>query len=391
MSTFRRATLLALALVASTSPGLDAQPRIRNYALKAQPQQRWMLAAQPTVSIGGADSGAQELSMVASTFRMPGGSVVVAVMRQAELRLFDSRGRYLQSLGRKGRGPGEFPVLWSAFALRDSLLGIDAAGIGQLFGPDGKFVRTIPRTSAFGRRLEVAGYFGDGATFGYFYPDPLERAPSGESVIDAMLVRVSPSRTDSLRRVAAGSVNRRGGGEPTAVAYAARLQLAVFGDRFCESSSSDYVVRCYLADGKSHVEIRRPDARTAAITQGDRDRFFAGIDKANPDPRAAGYRREIRERTEFARVRPQIGRLVAGATGELWVGSYDPAESVDGTLHPSPDSATTWQVYSATGDWLAQLRLPARFRLFDAGRDWILGVRRDEDDVEYVELYQLTR
>ncbi|MCC6930124.1 MAG: hypothetical protein IT359_14160 [Gemmatimonadaceae bacterium] len=350
-----------------------------------------MLSAQPTVSIGGADSGAQELSMVASTFRTPRGSIVVAAMRQAELRLFDSRGRHLQSVGRKGRGPGEFPVLWRAYALRDSILGMDAAGIGQLFGPDGKFVRTIPRTSAFGRRLEVAGYFGDGATFGYFYPDPLERAPSGESAIDAMLVRVSASRTDSLRRVAAGTVNRRGTGEPTAVAYAARLQLAVFDNRFCESSSSDYIVRCYLADGKPQLEIRRPDARTAAITQSDRDRFFAGIDKANPDPRAAGYRREIRERTEFARVRPQIGRLVAGTTGELWVGSYDPAESVDGTLHPSPDSATTWQVYSATGDWLAQLRLPVRFRLFDAGRDWILGVRRDEDDVEFVELYRLTR
>jgi hypothetical protein len=48
-------------------------------------------------------------------------------------------------------------------------------------------------------------------------------------------------------------------------------------------------------------------------------------------------------------------------------------------------------VYDANGGPLARVRLPARFDPFHIGKDFVLGVRKDELDVEHVELYRLTR
>lgn len=374
------------------STALRAQARVVKYGRDAHPAVRLALSESAMVRIGGSDSGPADLSMVTSVFRSTSGDIVAALMGAAELRIFNARGGFVRAVGRKGRGPGEFPMLWKAWRVKDGIFGVDQAGVVQVFDAGGRYVRTIPRLSAYGRRLEVVGYFGDSSALGYFYPDPLERSPGGSSTVPAVIVRSSGEQSDSLVRVVAGTVHRRGSEQPTAVAFAARLQVAVFPDGFCVSESSEFVIRCFEPTGKESIGIRLVGVEKAVkIGDAERQRFFAGMDRANPDPRAAGLRKELRDRTQFAEFRPSIGRMVASAANELWVGSYDPAEALPGTVNPSPDGETTWRVYSRSGRWEGELRTPARWRLMDAGRDWVLGVRRDEDDVEYVELYSFSR
>lgn len=390
--TLGRAAIVMLVLAWPSATPAQSSPRARRSV--TGPSQQWTLPTQPLLRLGGKTDGPEVFTNITSVLRTSRGDVAVGLMGDGEIRVFDAKGRHLNTLGKRGRGPGEFPVLWRVFRVGDELYGLDNAGITQVFGRDGKYTRTIPRLSAFGRRLEIAGFLRDGTVVGHYYPDPLERAPTGESSVPAMLVRLSPSRTDadSLFRVVAGTVHRRGADEPTAVAYAPRLQVATLADRFCLSASGEYRVSCYDATGKPVLQLSRPtDPRTSAITQADREAFFAGMDRANPDPRAAAFRRQIRERTEFAKVRPQIGRLLASTDHELWVGSYDPSEAIPGTVNPSPQQPMIWRVYSPNGEWLAELRTPARFRLMDVGRDWILGVSRDADDVEVVEMFAVVR
>jgi hypothetical protein len=48
-------------------------------------------------------------------------------------------------------------------------------------------------------------------------------------------------------------------------------------------------------------------------------------------------------------------------------------------------------VFDAEGRQLGTLAMPPRFRLTDAGPDYVLGVGRDDMDVEKVQLFRLDR
>lgn len=358
-------------------------------ARHAQPQ--WRLSDRPLLRLGATDGGPQEFSMVTSVLRWPSGEVVVALMGQAELRVFAPDGRHPRTMGRKGRGPGEFPVLWQAFRVGDALHGLDNAGITQVFTLDGQYRRTVPRISVEGQRLLRLGTFGDGSTLGTYYPDPLANVPSGRTAYMAQVVRVKGDSQVRHARLPAGVLSRRGEETPMALAFGPRLHAAVFESHYCLGYSERFAISCHDMNGRVIAEIRRTGDAPARITEQDRQRYFAGMDKANPDPRAAEFRQQIRVITQFADGRPAFGSLVPSQAGELWVSDFDASEAIAGTLNPSPDEPLMWSVFSRDGRPLANVRTPERFRLMDAGRDWIAGIERDADDVEQVVVYGVMR
>ena len=81
---------------------------------------------------------------------------------------------------------------------------------------------------------------------------------------------------------------------------------------------------------------------------------------------------------------PEIGEVLTDTEGCLWVLDF-PRIGDDETRVKAPG------VFDSTGQWLARVRLPPRFQLLDVGRDYILGIRRDSLDVQFVELYDLRR
>ena len=78
---------------------------------------------------------------------------------------------------------------------------------------------------------------------------------------------------------------------------------------------------------------------------------------------------------------PAYTGIALSAEGYLWVREYD----LPG------NEANNWSVFDAEGTLLGTLGLPPRFRPLDIGPDYILGVWRDEDDVEHVRMYDLVK
>lgn len=66
------------------------------------------VSSAPAVQIGSVEDGATALYRVTDAVRMANGGIAVANSGSGEIRLFDSRGRFLHSLGGSGGGPGEF-------------------------------------------------------------------------------------------------------------------------------------------------------------------------------------------------------------------------------------------------------------------------------------------
>ncbi len=87
----------------------------------------------------------------------------------------------------------------------------------------------------------------------------------------------------------------------------------------------------------------------------------AAVDQLPPPDPAVGIR--------FIRISPQ---------GHLWV---------RGPIRPN--APVNWTVYDLDAKPLARVTTPARFDLHEIGRDYLLGVGRDEFDVEYVQLFRL--
>ena len=53
--------------------------------------------------------------------------------------------------------------------------------------------------------------------------------------------------------------------------------------------------------------------------------------------------------------------------------------------------ANRWGVFSPEGNFHGHVEMPDRFQVMSIARDYVLGVSRDEFDVERVELYRLDR
>ena len=74
-----------------------------------EPAAEWRLSSLPAVDIGLAQGDERyELSGATSSLQLEDGRIVVANSGTNELRFFDREGRFLETAGRKGEGPGEF-------------------------------------------------------------------------------------------------------------------------------------------------------------------------------------------------------------------------------------------------------------------------------------------
>lgn len=85
---------------------------------------------------------------------------------------------------------------------------------------------------------------------------------------------------------------------------------------------------------------------------------------------------------QFPDSMPAFRSLFLDDTGNLWVQEYRAA----GNRGPA-----RWRVYDRRGFPLAYVSGPERFRPTDIGRDFVLGIRKDDLDVEHVELHELER
>ena len=74
-------------------------------------------------------------------------------------------------------------------------------------------------------------------------------------------------------------------------------------------------------------------------------------------------------------LKPYYGRATVGSDGTVWVGPLD--------------GGSGWTAFDAAGRYVGVVALSDRFTPHDSGPGWLLGVFRDENDVEYVRLYEL--
>jgi hypothetical protein len=156
--------------------------------------------------------------------------------------------------------------------------------------------------------------------------------------------------------------------------YGRRSYTALFGDHFYFGSSDSWEIEVRASDGSLERLIRRP-IPNAPITAAEADAYHESLRERMT--RMSGMWRGLYEQVTLPETKPAYGRLLADAEGNLWVSAYD--------------DEGTWTVFDAEGRLLGTMEIEGDVRVVEIGGDYLLGVWRDDLDVERVFLYGLAK
>ncbi|HEY0928537.1 MAG TPA: hypothetical protein VGE27_01355 [Gemmatimonas sp.] len=316
--------------------------------------------------------------------------LLVADGQSSELRVFSLREqRHLSTIAKKGQGPGEIEDLWSLWRTPNGIVAEDAAGKASLFHSDGRFVRVMPRVNAgAAQRADRIGMVNDTLAVVRLVDRVPEMKVGEERVISMGLALASGATPQTVVRYPERQVVRRTEGRPRANVFGATTIAAVAKDRLCVGHPDRYIIDCYSVVGRHLHRIERTAMPSVRVTEQRRADYFAGEAAANPGPRGAAYVAQLRSAVRFAATVPMFGEFIGASNGDLWVGPYIPAGPLP-AKRTFLERSTTWSVFSPTGQWKADVQLPARFQLLAIDGNRLAGVARTVEDVEQVVILQL--
>ena len=380
--------------VAAQSVRDSAGMRVVHYSLHAKPHAPWTIGTRPLQSIGSDGTGATEFTDVRGVIRLSDGRLAVASSATNEIRVFTPDGTYERSLGRTGGGPGEFRRLTRLLRWGDTLIGVDVDSRAHVFDPSGHLARSLqPARRAGTRNPQRIGAGTSGATY-VVVTEGTAREEVDRQVIMQTLAR-SDLAGDSLSPVVTFPAYRavRVGGAPSRLLLDAEGVTAAAQDRSCVGYSDEFMVTCYDRMNRPVVRIVR-DVASRGLQESERALVRRAYLDANRDAPPAVRQQMERAVQEFrfASRASAFTRLVLSTSGELWVGPFEPGYGLPGpTAALVSKTAQTWNVFSADGVWLAEVVVPPRFVVHEAGRDYLAGVAFDADDVERVVVWAVRR
>jgi hypothetical protein len=110
------------------------------------------------------------------------------------------------------------------------------------------------------------------------------------------------------------------------------------------------------------------------------ERSLERLRERNPSADVAAARQRLEEQSRVPLL-PAYGAIAAVADGGVWVKDYVP---------PADEGATDrWMAYDVDGRLRGPIDVPAGFRPLYIDDEVVIGVIRDEFDVEYVRVYDL--
>jgi hypothetical protein len=349
----------------------------------------WTLAATPVLDIGGAEAEeADALFQVADALRLSDGRVVVANGGSADVRYYTVDGAHLRTTGRRGEGPGEFqrPRLLLPLA-GDSVLVVDGRRASVL-DPEGAFARDF-LIGGTGPSVGAVGRLADGTMLATANVMRMEELVDGLQRIDIGLVRLAVDGTvlDTLVVVPGAErvIRTEGtGGQISRISimtppFAKSTVYAAGGEVLVVGTQDAPQLEVYSTDGTLR-RIIRTGASMPPVTEDHLEAWYQRQRAAMP----AELRAQFAERPDYAdagKVVPPYAAVELDDAGNIWILDYDDR------INP----AGGWSVYDAEGRLVARVRMPETFRPQHIGQDFVLGVERDDLDVEHVRLYPLIR
>ena len=357
---------------------------------------QWVLSAEPVLTIGASEAEPEyQLYGVHGVSRLSDGRIVLPNTGTQEIRWYTADGTHTIPAGGQGEGPGEFTGLgWLGVLAGDAVVAYDARQRRlSLFDSEGVFVRSslieIDRWAAMQYPV-FSAVLSDGSLLATGRLIDQQNMAEGPMLVPMAIYRYTQAGEgiDSLfdvpgwealvvirrsEQIVSMAVTNRPFGRSTRVGGA--------GDRIFIGTPSTFEIRVHALGGalQSIVRLLRP---LEPLTAGEINAYKQWqLELVESDEALQTRRRELDE-LDYPSTKPAFGGvLTADAHGNLWVQGYT----------ATGDEAVEWTVFDRDYRMLGTVEMPPRFAVSWIGDDLVLGVWRDEFDVEYVQGYRLIK
>lgn len=357
---------------------------------------RWTVDSVPAVEIvGDAPDGSYYLFGAFYIQQLENGGLVVGNRGTSELLMFDAGGDFLHSVGGPGEGPGEFYGVYGLHRCDGDSLVVDEGRRVSFFDAQGRFVRTdrvlgqltdspgriegvSPDCSAlllFSQRYRPASP-GEGV---YRLTQTLSWASLDGGLVDTLVSFPGEERVPW---------NMAGQLESAVLPYGKEPVWALGGDRVYLGLSDRFEVRVFDRTG-SLLEIRRWGAEAQPVTDAEWDAFAEQRRTYRRENPSRAWIYPPPEHFPVPETKPAYARFLVDDEGNLWVQHYPPWDDPIGM--PSATGDQNWSVLDRTGRWLGEIRMPPDLDVRAVHRDHVIGLSRDEHDVERIRLYAVNK
>ena len=346
----------------------------------------WEIGGQPALAIGSVNSGgADELYAVYDATRLPDGRIVIGNSGSSELRVFNPDGSHSATWGGQGDGPGEFAYLaprdvglWPG----DSIVAAKDWGFQlMIFAKDGSHGRdvAIETGDAF---HNIVDFLPGGGTVSSGTAESLTPVMSGTSGLRRQNVEWRILGADGQLVASLGEFPfveewvtfTPDGNSVPRHPFARNTVGAAWGEFVAIGDQATYEIKAFAADG-TLVRIVRRDGDLEIPTQADQDSYWEQqYADQPPDTRAESLRR-VRD-MPLVDAYPAFSGILSDRLGHLWVQEY---------------RSSVWTVFDREGRVQGLVEVPSDLRIFEIGRDYILGRSSDVLGVEYVQVWALDR
>lgn len=344
----------------------------------------------PEVEIGVLDGDPEyQLFRVSGAVVLSDGRIAVANRGAHDLRMFDPEGGHLWSSGREGDGPGEFR----------------SVELVDRFGPDSLLVHDFRqrRFSVFDDSGELARSFQVGDEEELRFPRPEGVLEGGGVVVRQGAVYTAGQATTGADRGSSrlylveptGRVVDTLGEFPGAETFVLSRERSLsvwnlaFGrgafvqvgrERIAVGTNDSYSVRILDAEG-APLHVVRQTREPVPTTEADFDAFAESqLADVESESRRASIRTMLADMPRHETF-PAYEDTRLDRVGNLWVEEY---------RRPG-DEQTVWQVFDRDGVLAARVRTPEGMDVLDIGDDYVLGLVRDDLDVERLRLHRLMK
>ena len=378
---------------------------VENHAPERSPGSFWTIDSEPEIVIGGQQDPSAAVGdsshlvwQVYGLARLDDGRVAVLSTGNRQLAIFTPSGQLVRTIGRAGKGPGEFTRPDYLQYLPPDTLAVWDMWFNPVayFDPEGNLLKQ--RSLDLGLIIERTGGTAE---------SPRHPMPDGSFIVRAgrgdpnfrptpgSVYRGSP--TDFLRVDSSYATHHLGAwpllemwypgpgidAPPVPYYYVLDSHVAGGGDPLViyVSQGDRNEIRQFAPDG-TLLRIIRRTTDPVPLTDRSRQAWLQAAGEGD-DPR-------ILEMQPVRQSYPPVGALVVDTEGYLWVREWSASES------GMPDQ---WSVFGPEGRWLGIIPgappdfLPCMPHGSPCwiGPDFFLTVRRDELGVERVEGYRIRR
>jgi hypothetical protein len=353
----------------------------------------WSFSPEPSLQIGERDGeDAFQFFGVTGGTRLPDGRLVILNSGTRTIRVFSAEGGFLAEFGGQGDGPGEFRRLSAVHHLGgDTLLVWDSGRPAfSLFKASGAFLGSTTLAPPGSEPLSEVIPLPDGRVMATTYAGPLtqggdrgvgihrDMAPvlvfdRAGAVLDTL--GVYPSGETVIMRLGQGT----GIGIPP---FQKTSFLAVHGDTCYLGTAERMEVSVLDLDGALRAVFRHVSL-DLSVGEADREWYRDQLREMASTPQEQEMLPMVFSGLIFPETRAAYSALEVDPTGAVWL--------MTGRHFPPGGPSPEWTVFSHRGVLLGTVVLPERFEPLEFGLDHVLGVWRDEMDVEFVRVYSIQR